>query len=58
MALLSLKAFVAEMEDVLQAEQVLPSDSSVCVCGAGGFDLCAMISQCSTGVQPHPSPEA
>ena len=30
----------------------------VCVCGDGGFDPCTLVSQCATGVQPHPAPES
>ena len=28
------------------------------VCGDGWFNLCTLITQCATGVQPHPAPES
>ncbi|CAL8296460.1 unnamed protein product [Lota lota] len=28
------------------------------VCGDGWFNLCTLIAQCATGVQPHPAPES
>ncbi|CAL8272225.1 unnamed protein product [Lota lota] len=35
------------------AEELSPS-----VCGGGWFNLCTLIAQCATGVQPHPAPES
>ena len=31
---------------------------SLTVWGDGWFSLCALIAQCTTGVQPHPAPES
>ena len=28
------------------------------MCGDGWFNLCTLITQCATGVQPHPAPES
>ena len=28
------------------------------VSGKGWFNLCSLIAQCATGVQPHPAPES
>ena len=39
---------------------ILPRRRSLpeCVCGDGWFNLCTLITQCATGVQPHPAPES
>ncbi|CAL8326343.1 unnamed protein product [Lota lota] len=33
-------------------------DLSLSVCGGGWFNLCTLIAQCATGVQPHPAPDS
>jgi len=48
---------------LLQAEQVAPAETSavcvcVCVCGDGWLILCVLITQRTTGVQPHPAPDS